>query len=74
MPSDLIHDLLVALLTDASLQTKRDYQKVKNNLLAQYHGEVEDVTSIQVIEYYRQMIDEKKLSYDPRVWKILRKR
>jgi elongator complex protein 3 len=74
MTSDLIHALLVELLSDPSFTTKRDYQKAKNALLVAYKWEVEDVTSIEVIEYYRQAIEAKTLLYDPRVWKILRKR
>jgi elongator complex protein 3 len=74
MQSAFLHELLLALLSDDLLLTKRDYQKTKNLLLSKYGNTVEDTTSIEVIEYYRKMIDEKQLSYNPRVWKILRKR
>jgi len=74
MQSAFLHALLEALLNDDSLLTKRDYQKAKNLLLSKYGNTVEDTTSIEVIEYYRQMIDEKALEYNPRVWKMLRKR
>lgn len=74
MQSEFLHTLILALLTDTTLTTKRDYQKTKNALLTRYGSTVEDVTSIEVIEYYRSQIDEKKLTYDPRVWKMLRKR
>ena len=74
MQSDFLHAFLTSLLADTSLTTKRDYQKTKNLLLTKYGSTVEDVTSIEVIEYYREMIDGKLLTYDPRVWKMLRKR
>jgi hypothetical protein len=74
MQSDFLHAFLTSLLADTSLTTKRDYQKTKNLLLTKYGSTVEDVTSIEVIEYYREMIDGKSLIYDPRVWKMLRKR
>ena len=74
MQSVFLHELLVVLLSDDSLTTKRDYQKAKNLLLSKFGNAVEDTTSIEVIEYYRKMIDEKSLTYNPRVWKILRKR
>ena len=74
MQSAFLHELLVVLLSDESLLTKRDYQKTKNLLLSKYGNTVEDTTSIEVIEYYRAMMDEKTLTYNPRVWKILRKR
>ena len=74
MQSAFLHAFLIALLTDASLVTKRDYQKTKNLLLSKYGDTVEDVTSIEVIEYYREAMLEKRLEYDVRVWKMLRKR
>lgn len=74
MQSAFLHEFLIALISDDSLITKRDYQKTKNLLLSKYGNTVEDTTSIEVIEYYRSMIDEKTLAYDPRVWKMLRKR
>ena len=74
MQSVFLHAFLIALLRDASLVTKRDYQKTKNLLLSKYGDTVEDVTSIEVIEYYREAMLEKRLVYDIRVWKMLRKR
>ena len=74
MQSLFVHEFLVALLSDDSLLTKRDYQKTKNILLSKYGNTVEDVSSIEMIEYYRRTIDEKSLLYNPRVWKLLRKR
>jgi hypothetical protein len=74
MQSAFLQELLVTLLEDESLQTKRDYQKTKNLLPSKDGNTVEDTTSIEVIAYYRMMLDEKILHYSPRVWKILRKR
>ena len=74
MQSLFVHEFLVALLSDDSLLTKRDYQKTKNILLSKYGNTVEDVSSIEMIECYRRAIDEKSLLYNPRVWKLLRKR
>lgn len=74
MQSTFLHEFISTLLSDATLLTKRDYQKVKNNLLAKYGNEVEDVSSIEVLEYYREGITNKSYIYDARVWKMLRKR
>lgn len=74
MQSTFLHEFITTLLTDPSLTTKRDYQKVKNALLAKYGSEVEDVSSIEVLEFYREGITNKSYIYDARVWKILRKR
>lgn len=74
MQSTFLHEFICILLNDSSLTTKRDYQKVKNTLLAKYGNEVEDVSSIEVLEFYREGITNKIYIYDSRVWKILRKR
>ena len=74
MQSVFLREFLIALLSDEMLMTKRDYQKTKNLLLAKYGSSVEDVSSIEVLEAYRSGIDDKSLIYDPRVWKMLRKR
>ena len=74
MQSTFLHEFISTLLSDTSLMTKRDYQKLKNMLLAKYGNEVEDVSSIEVLEYYREGITNKTYIYDSRVWKILRKR
>jgi elongator complex protein 3 len=74
MQSTFLQEFISTLLSDPSLTTKRDYQKVKNTLLAKYGNEVEDVSSIEVLEYYREGITSKSYIYDPRVWKMLRKR
>jgi elongator complex protein 3 len=74
MQSTFLHDFISTLLADSSLTTKRDYQKMKNSLLAKYGNEVEDVSSIEVLEYYREGITNKTYLYDSRVWKMLRKR
>ena len=74
MQDTFIRELLGNLIQDPLLTTKRDYQKTKNALLSKYGSQVEDISSIEVIEVYRRHIDSKDLSYDSRVWKMLRKR
>jgi hypothetical protein len=74
MQSVFLHEFLTALISDDSLTTKRDYQKAKNLLLLKYGDTVEDVSSIEMIEAYRNGIEDKSLVYKPRVWKMLRKR
>ncbi len=74
MQKEFLLAFLEKLLSDPLLISKRDYQKTKNALLTLYGNTVEDPSSIEVLEYYREMITTKKLIYDPRVWKMLRKR
>ena len=74
MQSTFIRELITTLIGDTTLTTKRDYQKTKNLLLSKYGNTVEDVGAIEVLEDYRNGIDDKSLVYDPRVWKMLRKR
>jgi hypothetical protein len=74
MQSVFLHEFLTTLIADDTLTTKRDYQKAKNLLLSKYGDTVEDVSSIEMIEAYRNGIDDKTLVYKPRVWKMLRKR
>ncbi len=74
MQSLFIRELITTLISDENLSTKRDYQKAKNFLLSKYGTLVEDVSAIEVLEEYRNGIADKSLSYDSRVWKMLRKR
>ena len=74
MQSLFIRELLTTLIADPHLSTKRDYQKTKNLLLSRYGKSVEDVNAIEVLEEYRNGIDDGTLVYEPRVWKMLRKR
>jgi hypothetical protein len=74
MQSVFLHEFLTILIADDLLMTKRDYQKTKNLLLSRYGDTVEDVSSIEMIEAYRNGIEDKTLVYKPRVWKMLRKR
>ena len=74
MQSTFIRELITTLIRDTTLTTKRDYQKTKNLLLSKYGTSVEDVGAIEVLEDYRNGIDDRSLVYDSRVWKMLRKR
>lgn len=74
MQGIFLDEFIQALIHDPSLTTKRDYQKTKNTLLTKYGNHVEDPSSIEVLEYYREGISTKKYPYDSRVWKMLRKR
>lgn len=74
MQSLFIRELITTLISDENLSTKRDYQKAKNFLLSKYGTLVEDVSAIEVLEEYRNGISDKTLSYESRVWKMLRKR
>ena len=74
MQSTFIRELITTLIGDTTLTTKRDYQKTKNLLLSKYGTSVEDVGAIEVLEDYRNGINDTSLIYNPRVWKMLRKR
>ncbi len=74
MQGAFLEEFIQTLIHDVSLTTKRDYQKTKNILLTKYRNHVEDPSSIEVLECYREGISTKKYPYDSRVWKMLRKR
>ena len=69
----IIEEILSALVLDVTIQTKEDFHKLKNTILAKYRTKT-GPSSIELIEQYRVGILSGKYIPEVRVQKILRKR
>ena len=65
--------ILTELSLHSEITTKEEFHTFKNNIYADYKIP-RSIPGILFIERYNVLIHEGKLVYEPRVWKLLRKR
>lgn len=65
--------ILTKLLLHPEITTKEEFHKFKNDIYADYKLP-QAISGIVLIDRYSTLIREGTLQYEPRIWKLLRKR
>lgn len=71
--TDIIDDIILAVIKDEKIQNKQDFQKLCNEIYA-IHKTVKPIPNIAFIERYHEMIADARITPSARVEKIFRKR
>jgi histone acetyltransferase (RNA polymerase elongator complex component) len=71
--TELIDEIIHALATDETIETKEQFQILRNAILAKT-AESTSPVHIALIERYSELVEEGVLADDPRVRRVLRKR